>query len=102
MEENGSIPVDVCSGNVNDWFEALSVLLRFNAKTRLWFAMNVLYPACLQMPAGSEHGDTATHVVSLQTCSSPLAKPLSPYYRFLEFFFECPLVEVAQLSNSVD
>ena len=57
------------------------------------------------VPAGArgrrapfDNSGAATQLASQQTCSSLLApKPLSPYYRFLEFFFECPLVEVTAM-----
>lgn len=90
----------MCRGNVNDWFEPLSVLLRLSTKTRMWFATHVLYPACLQIPTASEHQKQLQHQAAQQSSSaaSLLApKQLSPYYRFLEFFFECPLAEVCSL-----
>lgn len=85
---------------MNDWFEPLSVLLRLSTKTRMWFATHVLYPACLQIPTASEHQKQLQHQAAQQSSSaaSLLApKQLSPYYRFLEFFFECPLAEVCSL-----
>ena len=90
-------------GNLSEWFDAISIYLRYSARNRLWFAENILYPASLQLAqlaANKDKEKEKERDKEKERSSSFVAsvgrkeKPISAYYRFAEYLLECPSHEV--------
>ena len=87
------------SGNLNDWFDAISMHLRYSARNRMWFSEHILYPSALQIAQliASKKDSQKTSPLP----GAPKEKIISPYYRFVEYFIECPSYEVRFLHTFI-